>query len=219
MDNDGWIKLHRKIQKWEWADDPYTLATWIHCLLAANHEERRWHGIIIPKGSFVTSYTKLAKIVGISTKSVRTALEHLKQTRELASKSTSKYTLISITNWDSYQTTGTPAGRQTASKGQTTGNKQEVKKLRREEREHKSIEEIGIEDFQEISKTLGVRESFVSSKWESFKDYCISNGKEYKDYRAALRNAVRKDMMPGDMIAKSGTQLTEGEKRAKGLVL
>ena len=36
MDNNGWIKIHRKLLEWEWADDPNMVALWIHLLLNAN---------------------------------------------------------------------------------------------------------------------------------------------------------------------------------------
>lgn len=53
---------------------------------------------------------------------VRSALGKLKRTGEVASTSTSKYTVISIKNYDLYQAEGKQTGRQRASRGQARGN-------------------------------------------------------------------------------------------------
>lgn len=50
-------------------------------------------------------------------------------------------------------------------------------------------------DFQEIAEQYGVPMSFVLSKWEDLQNWCKAKGKSYKDYRAALRNWVKKDAM------------------------
>ena len=56
-----------------------------------------------------------------------------------------------------------------------------------------SIENIKEEDLQEISKDYSVPDTFVRSKIEDIKNYCASTGKEYIDYKATLRNWVKKD--------------------------
>ena len=38
----------------------------IHCLLKANYEEKKWQGIIIPRGGFITSIGHLAIELGFS---------------------------------------------------------------------------------------------------------------------------------------------------------
>jgi len=55
------------------------------------------------------------------------------------------------------------------------------------------IENIKEEEIRKISKQYGVTEEFVKNRLEDLKDYCLANGKKYKDYLAALRNFVRKD--------------------------
>lgn len=51
------------------------------------------------------------------------------------------------------------------------------------------------EDFQEIAENYQVPLGFVLSKWDDIQNYCASTGKKYKDYKATLRNWVKKDSM------------------------
>lgn len=104
MAETGYIKLHRKLLNWEWIEDPNVLSIFIICLLKANHKANTWKGINIPAGSFITSYEKLSSLSGLSVRQVRVSLDKLKMTGELTSKSTNRYSIITIKNWELYQT-------------------------------------------------------------------------------------------------------------------
>lgn len=101
--DEGFIKLHRSILKWEWFHDDNTFKVFIYLLLNANWEDSRFRGYEIPKGSLVIGYTALSKNLGISKQSVRTAISHLKSTGEITIKSTNKFSIATIVNWDKYQ--------------------------------------------------------------------------------------------------------------------
>ena len=100
---EGWIKIYRKIMNWEWFDVPEMVALWVHLLINANLEEKVWHGINIPRGSFVTSRKALAEESGLTEQNVRTCLSRLISTNEITIKSTNKYTMVTINNFDNYQ--------------------------------------------------------------------------------------------------------------------
>jgi len=102
MDN-GFIVLHRKFLKWEWYQEPNMVSIFIHLLLLANHEEGRWKGNIIKRGQLITGRLKLAKELKMSQRSVRTCLTRLKTTNEIAIKTTSKFSIITIIKYDYYQ--------------------------------------------------------------------------------------------------------------------
>ena len=116
---DAFIKLYKKLLDWEWYDDTNAVRLFIHCLLKANWRETRWHGITIGAGQFITSLPSLAEETHLSIKQVRTALDKLKSTGEVADKAYTKFRIITVNNWDAYQ----GAGRQKADKGQTKGNR------------------------------------------------------------------------------------------------
>lgn len=103
MDLNGFIKIDRKIQKWEWYDDLNMCGFFLHLLLLANWEDRRWHGIVIKRGSFVTSYRKLADSMKTTSATIYKWIKRLVETGELTVESTSKYTVISIVSYDFYQ--------------------------------------------------------------------------------------------------------------------
>ena len=103
MPNGGFIKLHRSILDWEWYGDRNTRDLFIHLLLKANHEPTKWKGITVERGQTVTGRLVLSKELGISERSVRTALNHLKSTNELTIKATNKYSLVTIVNYAKYQ--------------------------------------------------------------------------------------------------------------------
>lgn len=103
MENQGWIKIHRSILTWEWIDDPNTFCLWLHLLLKANYKDSVWHGVEVKRGSMIAGREELSKITGISTQSIRTSLNKLKSTSNITIKSTNKYSVISIKNYDQYQ--------------------------------------------------------------------------------------------------------------------
>jgi hypothetical protein len=103
----GYIRLDRKILEWEWYSDKNTKDVFIHCLLKANWKEGKFQGKKVERGSFITSISTLANECGLSPRSTRTALEHLKTTGELTIKSNNKYSVITVTNYDYYQTNDT----------------------------------------------------------------------------------------------------------------
>lgn len=88
---------------WEWYDDHNTTRLFIHCLLMANHKDKKWRGNLIKRGTFLTSYEKLSESVGLTRQQVRTSINKLKSTHEITCESTSLNTVITICEYDSYQ--------------------------------------------------------------------------------------------------------------------
>jgi len=99
----GWIKLHRQFLKWEWYDDFNVWKLFLHCLLSANYEDKKWHGVLIKRGEFVTSQKKLALGTKLTIRKIRVALNKLKMTGELTIKTTNKFTLVTVNNYTEYQ--------------------------------------------------------------------------------------------------------------------
>ena len=119
----GWISLHRKLVEWEWYSDANTMRLFVHCLLKANHVDKKWRGIDIYRGQFLTSIESLSRELRLSSQKIRTSISKLKSTGEITIKTTSKYSMISIACYDSYQGDNKLEGKQATNK-QQTNNKQ-----------------------------------------------------------------------------------------------
>lgn len=101
----GFIKLHRQILEWEWYRDINTSRLFIHLLLKASYQDKRWQGITIKAGSLVTSLESLSKETGLTIQNLRTCLTRLKKSKEVTIKITNKYRIITIVSFNSYQAT------------------------------------------------------------------------------------------------------------------
>ena len=99
----GWIKLHRGLGNWEWFQDRNTLQLFIFILINANHKENKWQGTVVPKGCLITGRKSLASKLGLTEQQVRTSLNKLKSTSEITIKTTNKFSLIKLNNWEKYQ--------------------------------------------------------------------------------------------------------------------
>lgn len=101
---EGWIKLHRCIESWEYADDAEMFRLWVHLLNKASHNGYEWHGIQLKPGQVIASREGLAKVAKTFTvQKVRTMLDKLKKRQQITIETTSRYTLITIVNWGFYQ--------------------------------------------------------------------------------------------------------------------
>jgi hypothetical protein len=99
----GWIKIHRKFSSWEWADEPRMVSLFVHLLIEASHQNTRWKGQEIRRGQVIFGRLKWAEKTGISEQGLRTCLKKLKLTGEIDIKSTNKYSIVTILNYDEYQ--------------------------------------------------------------------------------------------------------------------
>ena len=153
---EGWIKIHRRLLDWEWYDDNNVIRVFLHLLLTANFETKRWRGIVIERGQLVTSINELANDTNLTPKQTRTALEKLKSTNEIDTKGANKYTLITICKYDTYQgcesAEGQTKGEQTANKGQTKGNQRATTKEYKEYKNEIMEEIIDCADAQTKTK-------------------------------------------------------------------
>lgn len=109
---EGWISLYRKIQEhWLWTKRRKfsQFEAWISLLFKANFKDTKImigdNVVEIKKGSFITSEVKLAEEWKWDRSTVRKFLKTLEKQKMIQKNSTSKYTSISIENWDLYQNT------------------------------------------------------------------------------------------------------------------
>lgn len=136
----GYIKLDRNIMRWRWWNDHNTLIVFLVCLLEANIKNNGFSGINLKRGQFATSIPTLCKITGLSVSQVRTAIQHLISTGEIAVKIYSKFRVITVVNYEKYQNiAGKIADKSQSCRSQIAVRSQQRKKERKKEEEEDNI--------------------------------------------------------------------------------
>jgi len=130
-DKTTFIKIDRNILHWGWYKEGNTLRVFLHLLLTANIREGKFLGVTIKRGELATSQKSIAESLGISIQSVRTAILHLKSTGEITVSQHPRFSVISIPNYDLYQSQVT--GKQQRTNSQPTVNQQQSKNIRKKE--------------------------------------------------------------------------------------
>lgn len=207
------IRLDRNILEWEWYTDEHTKSLFIHCLLKANYKDCNFKGQVIKRGSFVTSYATLERELSLTINEIRTAFKHLKSTGEITSKSQGKYSVVTIKNYDKYQSDNKVNDKEITSKSQAinkllttrerskeckeVNNKRECKR-KLGEFSHvqllqkdidKLVDELGTDKFDAVIKKLD--------------EYIEQTGKSYKNHLLVIRKWVIK-AVEEDEIRQSG---------------
>lgn len=152
---EAFIKLYKKMLKWEWYDDTNTFRLFMHCLLKANWKVGEWHGLTINPGQFVTSLPNLSKETGLSIQQTRTALSHMISTGEITDKAYTKFRVITVNKWSEYQ----GDNRQLTDNQQTTNTQP-------------NSQSTTIEEYKEIKNKRNNNNTFVKPTVEEVRAYC-----------------------------------------------
>ncbi len=187
---EGWIKIHRKITKWEWYDDANTFRLFLHLLLMAQHKDTKYRGIELKRSQLLTGRKKLATALKLGERAIRVSLNKLKTTNEITIKATNKYSIITIVNYNAYndketcndqQSDQQKANKRPASDQQmTTCNN--VKNVKNE----KELKDM--RDFDEFWKAIPARNGKKVEKGNTLKKYKTMAVKDRPEILAAARN-------------------------------
>ena len=212
------IKLYDQITKWEWYQNGNTCRLFIHLLLKANYADSRFEGKVIRRGEVMTSLPRLIRETGMTAREIRTALDHLKTTGEVTSRTTPRYHVITVVKYDEYQgETGETTDERQTSDRQPTDERQTTVRQATDDRQHhkKNIEEYrntaeGTEEREgedgpgagfspptvtEVADYVNAQGLRMVS--QEFVDYYQSNGwrvgsNPMRDWRAAARTWARR---------------------------
>lgn len=120
----GYVKLYRSMLEWEWIGDPNVVTVFVQIMLRTNREAKRWQGVDIPAGSFLTSRDTLAASCGLSEKQVRRALDVLESGRTITRSRAGTGQLVTLVKWAEYQEQAVTQGRSRADERAEAGPKQ-----------------------------------------------------------------------------------------------
>ncbi len=210
----NYVKISRKILEWGWYRDEHTKSLFLHCLLKANWKDGEFKGIVIKRGQFATSIPKLQVELELTSNEVRTAIKHLKSTGEITVRSYSKFSVITVVKYDSYQCESQAESQ--ADNSHTTDKAQPINSLLT------TIEE-GKKNKKERKENISNSVRFTPPSLEEVQDYCKSrrNGldaqafvdfysskgwmigkNKMKDWKAAVRTWERKSQTRQEETAK-----------------
>ena len=198
----SWIKLDRRILKWGWYSDMNVKCVFLHLLLIASYEDGEYLGNKIKRGQTIIGTVETANQLGITRQQLRTALSKLEKSGEISKKTTNKFTLITIENYNKYQDV-TLISNQRVTNEQPTDN-QRVTTLKNVKKLKKVKNNIYIRpyagEFENVKLTkeeldkLQVSYSDCYEEYiEKLSSYLAQTGKRYKSHYATLLNWIRRD--------------------------
>ena len=157
----GWIKLHRSIRDNDIFNDPQLLRLWIICLTEASHKEREQlvgkQVVHLMPGQFITGRFAINELYnnGLEPKdkvkgekTIYRWLESLESAGYLTIKKTTKYSVVSITNWDYYQRNDQQSDQQMTNKVTTN------KKLKNDKENNSPAKAVPHLPYKEIIEYL-----------------------------------------------------------------
>lgn len=197
--NKGWIKLHRALSDWEWYDDHNATRLLVHLLISVNYEDKKWKGIVIPKGSIICSWSNLADAVGFTEMQCRTAMKKLEQSGEVTRKVTNKYQLVSLVKWEKFQldcndVTDKPSAKQQTDNRQITTTK-EYKERKERKEVYRSFAHLSI-SIEEKDKILA--DGYTQKQLDDILDGIenFTGNKKYKSLYLTAKNWIKKEPKP-----------------------
>jgi hypothetical protein len=170
--HNGYIKLWRKVCSNGLVQDHKTFTLWIYLLCKATHkpidmvlEGKKVH---LEPGQIITGRKALARTLRMSERNIRTCLKRLRNIENVTIKATNKFSIISIINWDRYQSQESindqQSDQQVTSKRPASDHKQECK-------EYKNI--INKSDFDLFWKQYPIKKSKSKAHdiWEKLRKH------------------------------------------------
>lgn len=121
----GWVKIWRQIFFSDiWGECPHS---WFRVFIAligcANHDEKveRFKGqtIIVKPGSVTIGSIEFAQFCGVSRQQLRSALDYLVAEKAITIEVTSRFSIVTICNWSTYQS-NSPTSQDPITTGVTT---------------------------------------------------------------------------------------------------
>ena len=119
-----YVKLDRNIIDWGWFKRASVLQVFIWLIVKANYEDHRLEKYLIRRGQVVTSYERIAEGCDMSVSNVRRCLKNLEETGEITRVHTNRFQIITVSNYDRYQSDLSKMNRQTNSQKNTQTNTQ-----------------------------------------------------------------------------------------------
>ena len=200
--DESWVKLYRKIKEKGWYKKSEYVHLWVHILLRADHEEKEflWNGQLMKtkKGQFITGRKKLNEETGIAETTIERILKTFENGHQIEQHKTSKFRLITVLNWEKYQSKKQECGQQTDNKRTTNGQQTDTDKNLRIKESKKNTGNFVPPTLEEVRLYCLERNNGVNhNKWHDFysaKGWMVGKNK-MKNWQAAVRTWEEKKVV------------------------
>jgi len=171
---EGWVKLYRQSIEHEWLKNHKLWAFWSYCLLKASHKEYTamigFQRVEIKSGQFIFGRSKTSEELNMSEQNIRTCIGKLKSAGNITIKSTNKYSIVTLTNWEKFQGEDVSDNQQLTNNQPTTNqqlttykNNKNVKNVKKEE---KNLSCVRFEEFwKQYPSSRRVDKKACRRKW------------------------------------------------------
>lgn len=216
----GWICLFRDItEHWTWTCKPFSQGqAWIHLLLMANHKDNTilFDGkpLLVERGTFVTSISKLSNVFGWDRKKTTKFLNNLEIDKMVTTKRTTHGTTITIVNYNVYQNMGITRGiTDGITEGQPRDNQGATEGQPRDINNNDNNEDHDNYDNNNICADATRRKNsqrFIPPAIEEIKAYCKEKGLHNVNAEEFFYFYSSKDWMVGKNKMKNWKSAVSG---------
>jgi hypothetical protein len=102
-DRQGYILIDKNMCDWKWWQKHNTVIVFLWLLMKAQFHESYFGGRKIKRGQVATTYANIEQPNKLTRQEVRTAISNLKSTNAITIERCSKFIIITIVNYDEYQ--------------------------------------------------------------------------------------------------------------------
>ena len=223
----GYIKVHRKIVDSQVFKNPELLKVWLWCLLRADHKGnwvtvRTGKGVSevwVGPGQFIYGRESAAKQLSMKASSVRNRIKKLENLKNLTCQADSQYSIITICNWELFQSNENPdrtaqKDRRRTGKGQAKDTDKNSKHNKKEKITAFSENAVSDCDFYLTKKN----KKLSGWKLKSFSDFW--NAFDFKKGKAEAADAwMEIKSLDDSMVAKILDAAKAEAKRRPEIVL
>lgn len=176
MVNLAFVKIDKDLPNWQWFNKDHMLQFWIYLLCKATYKECCVGGVELKKGQVIIGRKKIAEKLEISEQNVKTYIRRLKNSGEITTKSTNKYTIVTIVKWEDYQVIPQIINQQTNHQinQQLTNNQPRTNQQSttiKEIKEQKEVKESFIKDIESPISPFPDVEKYLDEKTSEVNDF------------------------------------------------
>ena len=205
----GFVTIQRAIVNWRWYSNANTYRVFTHLIYIANFKDVYFESRLIQRGQCVTSVLSLGKSLKLTAQQVRTALNNLKSTSEITIETTSKYSIITIVNYEMYQQINNQNNKQITNKQQTnnkqtTTNEQSNKDNNDNNKDNRGFKKPSIEEIKLFctDRKNAINAQYFFDYYEA-RNWQLSKGVKMKDWKAVIRTWENRDFSNNKQNNKS----------------